>query len=176
MPYIMNCLDKTVTTQAHGKHFSWSPGQIKLIHNANLALFLSQYRGEEGLVDVPDFVMELDKFSIEYKEAIDTKKREGIEKRVQKLESIKRNLVNSLRYDHKVKGMDIDVYELASKGELEAMKELASLKAYIKQKDINTADAIRKVLGEIDGPSNSTDIGTVDTRSADTVKPAQSRK
>ena len=58
MPYIMNTLEDRVRTQAHGKWFTWNPGEIKILHNANLAVFLAQHRGEEGLAEVPDAIMD----------------------------------------------------------------------------------------------------------------------
>ena len=146
MPYIMNALDNEVKVQAHGKWFTFKPREIKNMHSPNLAMFLATNRGEDGLVDISDETMELDKKSIEYMEYIEKRRIEGIQKRVQKLEFMKQNLLSSLRYDLEVKNIKADPLTFASKGEVAAIKELVSLKEH-QQKDItNNADELRKLL------------------------------
>jgi hypothetical protein len=147
----MNALDVDVYVQAHGKPFSFKPRQIKNMHNPNLAMFLSQNRGENGLVDIADEVMELDKNSPEFLEAIEAKRKEGIEKRINKLRWIINNLESSLRYDIETKGLKIDPLSQASKGELLAYKEMATLVDAEQKQAINTADEIRKMQGVLFG-------------------------
>jgi hypothetical protein len=151
----MNSRDEKVSVQAFGNWFQFGPGQIKNVHNTNLAMFLAQNRGEDGLVDIPDEVMEMDKSSTEFKEIIEDKRKEGVNKRIQKLNSIVNNLEASLRYDVETKGLKVDPLSLASKGELNAYKELASYKDHEAREALNVADEIRKLKGQISGNGTS---------------------
>ncbi len=147
MPYIFNALQNQVSTQAHGKWFTWKPLEIKIFHNAKLSEFLYQNRSEEGLVEIQDYIMELDKTSPEYKEAIEEKRKAGVEGRIRGLDKIKNNLVNSLAMDYSVANMKGDHLALASKGELSAIKELNALRGEIEANQIRIADEVRKELG-----------------------------
>lgn len=149
MPYIMNCLQDKVTTQAHGKYFTWTPGEIKTLHNLNLAQFLAQHRGEEGLIDIPEQVMELDKNSPEFKTALAERRKEGVAKYVRKLNQVIRNLEMSLRRDYETSGQKGNFLFEASKGELAAYKELKKYKEYESQEQLNVADEIQKVRAEL---------------------------
>lgn len=151
MPYIMNALDEQVQTQAHGKWFSWKPQEIKIFHNANLSRFLSQSRGDEGLVEVPDEVMELDKNSEAYKTKLYEIRKSGIEKYVRKQNSIVRNLEISLRGDYERSGQKGNFLFEASKGELEAYKKLKKYKEFEAQEQLNVADEIQKIREELYG-------------------------
>jgi hypothetical protein len=147
MPYIMNALQNTVSTQAHGKWFTWKPLEIKTFHNEKLSEFIYQNRAEEGLVDIPEQVMELDKASPEYKEIIEERRRQGVEGRIRGLDRIKNNLVNSLAMDYSTAGLKGDHLAIASKGELAAIKELNSLRGEVEANQLRVADEVRKELG-----------------------------
>lgn len=155
MPYIMNALDEKVTTQAHGKYFTWAPQEIKMLHSLNLAQFLSQHRGEEGLVEVPEALMELPKNTKEYSDGILAKRKEGIEKYVRKQNSIIRNLEISLRRDYETSGQKGNFLFEASKGELEAYKNLKKYKEFESSEQLNVADEIQKIRGELYGDGES---------------------
>lgn len=155
MPYIMNALNEPVTTQAHGKWFTFKPQEIKVMHNPKLVEFLAQYRGEEGLVEVPEDVMELDKNSTDYKAKIYDIRRVGIQKFVQKQNSIVRNLEISLRGDYERSGRKGNFLFEASKGELEAYKKLKNYREFEAKEQLNIADEIQKLRGELYGEGES---------------------
>lgn len=144
MPYIMNSLNESVSTQAHGKWFSWKPMEIKSLHSVHLVEFLSQKRGEDGLVEIPEDIMELDRTGSTFKVAIAEKRKEGIAKRVAKLNSTIRNLEMSLRRDYEVSGQKGNYNFEASAGELSAYKELAKYREFEQQEKLNIADEIQK--------------------------------
>ncbi len=156
MPYIMNALEDKVTTMAHGKYFTFNPSEIKQIHNLNLANFFSQYRGEDGLVEVRDEVMELDKNSPEFKAAIYECRKQGIAKFVQKQNYIIRNLEMSLRRDYETSGQKGNFLFEASKGELAAYKNLKKYKEFEATEQLNTADEIAKIREELYGTKDET--------------------
>lgn len=156
MPYIMNALNESVMTQAHGKWFTWKPLEIKLLHNAHLASFLSQHRGEEGLIEVQDQIMEMDKASEEYKQALYECRRAGIEKYLKKQNWIVRNLEMSLRRDYETSGQKGNFLFEASKGELQAYKNLKKYKEFEASEHLNTADEIQKIREELYGSGKTT--------------------
>ncbi len=151
MPYIMNSLDEEVKTRAHGNVFTWKPKEIKLLHNVKLAEFLAMNRGEEGLVQIQDSVMELDKNSQEYKHAINEARTDGIKKYVAKQNYVIRNLEMSLRRDYETSGQKGNFLFEASKGELAAYKNLKKYKDIEAQEQMNVADEIQKVRAELYG-------------------------
>lgn len=155
MPYVMNSLNEDVTTQAHGKYFSWKPQEIKLLHNVKLAEFLTQRRGEEGLVEVPEQMMEMDKNSSEFKVAIYQKRKEGIEKFLKKQNWIVRNLEISMRGDYERSGQKGNFLFEASPGELAAYKKLKAYKEFEASENLNTADEIQKIRNELYGDKES---------------------
>ncbi len=155
MPYIFNALNNSVSTQAHGKWFSWKPLEIKMLHNEKLSEFIYQNRSEEGLVEVQDYIMELDKASTEYKELIEEKRKVGIENRIKGLDRVKNNLLNSLAMDYALANIKGDPLAIASKGELAAIKELNALRGEVAENQMRIADEVRKELG-IDASGSST--------------------
>lgn len=154
MAYIMNALETPINTQAHGKWFQWKPRQIKEIQNHDLAMFFTQNRGEEGLVGVSDQIMELPENDPARLEYLEDRRKEGIEKRISKLDSIMRNLTESLKYDLEAKGMaNVNPLAFASKGELAAIKERASLQQYEQSRQLNVIEEVKKQLEIINGVS-----------------------
>lgn len=147
----MNTLNEAVSTQAHGKWFSWKPQEIKVIHSKNLVEFLAQKRGEEGLVEIPEETMELDKNGSEYKVKIANLRKEGISKYVQKQNSIIRNLEMSLRRDYETSGQKGNYNFEASAGELQAYKNLKKYKEFEEQEHLNIADEIQKAREDLYG-------------------------
>lgn len=183
MPFVMNALATPINTQAHGKWFAWKPGQIKEIQNNDLAMFLTQNRGEEGLVGIDDHMMELDKSDPEnlakFNEYIEDRRKEGVQKRINKLDSIIRNLEQSLRFDLESKNIKSDPLSFASKGELQAYKERASLMEFERKNVLNVGDEIRKLKAQmdgevVDGNVSSPQPGKTSSGRPDNVKPAKS--
>lgn len=175
MAYVMNCLDKQVSTQAQGKWFTFKPREIKMFYVPELARFMGQMRGEEGLVEIPDHIMELEKDNPERIQYLEDKRREGVNARVKRLEWQKHNLMSSLKLDLEVKGLKVDPLILASKGDVEAIKELNTLRGEISKQELSNAELIRKELG-LDGNTGSTQSGQTTERRADSAQPTQTRK
>lgn len=151
MPYIMNSLDEDVKTQAHGKWFTWKAQEIKIMHNENLARFIAQHRGEEGLIEIPDVIMEMDKTGLDYKQAIYEKRTEGVKKFLAKQNFIVRNLEMSLRRDYETSGQKGSFLFEASKGELAAYKQLKKYKEFEQEQRLNVADEIQKLRDDLYG-------------------------
>jgi hypothetical protein len=147
----MNALDTPVKAQVHGKYFTFTPNEIKMFHNEKVAEFLAQYRGEDGLVQISDETMELDKKSEEYKKAILDKRTEGIKKFVQKQNWIIRNLEMSLRRDYETSGQKGNYQFEASSGELAAYKNIKKYREFEQDQKLNIADEISKLREEIYG-------------------------
>ena len=154
MPYIMNSLEDEVKTQAHGKYFTWKPKEIKTIHSVNLSRFLAQNRGDIGLMEVPDALMELDKNSVEFKTAIADIRKEGIRKFIQKQNYIVRNLEMSLRRDYELSGQKGNFLFEASPGELAAYKNLKKYQEVEAQESMNVADEIQKIRKDLYGETS----------------------
>lgn len=171
--YIMNALDKDVSTQVHGKWFSFKPRQIKLFANKDIAEFMAMNRGEEGLVDIPEEIMELPAADPERVKVVEEKRFEGVQKRVRKLDMIKENLLTSLRYDVELKGIKADPLTFASKGELLAIRELKTLSGEVDRHQANVADEIRKELGLDVATSSSANIGANPTGHTSTPRPTK---
>ncbi len=156
MPYIMNCLPTPVSVKAFGNWHSFSAGQIKLIHNESVAMFLHEKRGEDGLVNISDEEMEWkNEKPAEFKAAIEAKRTEGIQKRLIKLEMIKANLLSSLPGDMKKSGDTSDHLLQASKGEKEALKELKVLREIAAASGASDIDEIRKLAQELTGADSN---------------------
>lgn len=176
MPYIMNSLNEEVKVQAHGQWFTFKPEEIKTIHKNSLAQFFSQYRGEDGLVEVSEQVMELDKKSDEYKAAIYEVRKSGIARYVAKQNFIIRNLEMSLRRDYETSGQKGNFLFEASKGELAAYKNLKKYKEFEATEQLNVADEIQKVREELYGSSSSTKSGETNQGRPSPLEPAKSGK
>jgi len=172
----MNCLDTPVSTQAQGKWFSFKPREIKLFYQPEVARFMGQMRGDEGLVEIPDQIMELEKDDASRIQFLEERRKEGITKRVSKLEWQKYNLLASLKLDLEVKGMKVDPVVIASKGDLAALKELNALHGEIKKQEINMAEAIRKELGLDVNHTGSTESGKNDSGHPHSTQPAKAGK
>lgn len=151
MPYIMNALPTPVNVKAFGNWYSFTPGQIKLIHNENVAFFLMEKRGEDGLVGISEGEMEWKTENPEaHRQAIETKRIEGINKRLEKLEWVKQNLMSSLSKDLKQTNNSTEALVFASKGEKEALKELKSLRAEAAKVEGGGIEDLKKLVQELD--------------------------
>lgn len=172
MPYVMNCLPTQVSVQVTGKWFTFKPKEIKVFHSPDIARFIGQAKGEEGLVEIGDDVMELEKTDPARLSYIADKQREGVNKRIAKLEWQKHNLLASLRLDLETKGLKVDPLVIASKGDVAAIKELNALTQGAAQNEASNADILRKELG-LDGTADNTHSGAANTGRTGTFKPTQ---
>lgn len=182
MPYVMNCLDTAVSTQAQGKWFSFKPREIKMFYQPEIARFMGQMRGEEGLVEIPDNIAELRLSEdpaqrSEYTEYIEHKRREGVQARIKKLEWQRHNLLTSLKFDIEAKGMKMDPLILATKGDLSSLRELNVLNGEVIRAQESVAEQVRKELGlEPSVAVNSTESRETNTRRESPSQPAKAGK
>lgn len=137
MALIYNPLDKRVSVQVVGSWFDFGPGQVKLIHNDNVAHLMVTNKAGEGLVAVPDVVLE-QPGSEEAKAAKAEARKIGVKNRISHLKGIIYNLEVSLQKDLDMKNLKTDPTVFASDGELSAYRELATYK-----KDIQSAENAR---------------------------------
>lgn len=160
MPYLMNCLSHPITVQARGSWFSFTPEQIKMIHDPVLAHILVTKKASEGIVEVPEALMEsrLEKPE-EFKAEIEELRKKGVAVRIQKLEGVISNLEISLRRDLEMKNIKADPLNFASKGEESAYAELSELKSNHRNKLETPADRIRKIKEQMNGPANVSHSG-----------------
>lgn len=148
----MNALDNQVSTQAQGKWFTFKPREIKMFYQPEIARFMGQMRGEEGLVEIEDSMMEK-KLSDnpadreDFQNYIEQKRREGVAARIKKLEWIKHNLLTSLKFDIEAKGMKMDPLTIATKADRDHLRELKKLAGQEALEQENIAEDIRKELG-----------------------------
>lgn len=188
MPFIMNALNTPIHTQAQGKWFKWAPLQIKDIQNPHLALFFETNRATEGLIGIPEHIMvdpetgePRDKKSKEFRDFIEERRREGVQKRIQFLDFIINNLEVSLRRDLEASNIKAPPYTFASKGELAAYKERAALAETERANTMTPGDEILRIKAEMEGTAvngNITDTkpGADASGRANTVKPTASGK
>lgn len=177
----MNALEVPVRIQAHGNWFSWKPLQIKEIQNNELAMFITEKRGEDGLVGIADTMMELDNNTQEFKDFIEDRRKEGVRKRIQKLDWVINNLETSLRYDLETKNIKADPLAFASSGEVAAYKERLTLTEGERKDSLNKADEIRKLKAQISGEAvngsgSSTHPGAYNPGHTSSVESAKGRK
>lgn len=134
--YILNATDKEVHTKAFGNHFTFKSGEVKRM-SENMGSFIAEQKGYLGLVSVPEslsdhnIVVHEDK-TMRYRETPEgqallvSRKQAGIDKRVAFLTGQVHNLKVSIAEDLAGQEMKIDPFLLATKGDEEAMEELAS--------------------------------------------------
>lgn len=182
MPYILNALPTPVNTQAQGTWLAWKAGEIKTIHNENKAAFFEEKRAEEGLVRIPEEIMELEKTDPARIAFIQEKTLQGISKRIQYLDTVIRNQEVFLKQDFERHNMKVDPLSIADKKLVAVYKERAALAAYEKKNTFSAADEIRKIKAEMEGPvvenGNIADSkpGTNSEGRSSTAKPAASGK
>lgn len=125
--YILNALDKDVHTKVFGNHFTFKAGQVKRMRG-EIGDFIAKERGYLGLVAVSDKFDDPEYKTTEAGQAeLEAKKREGKEKRAQHLQWQVHNLQVSLRQDLDNANIKADTLSFATKGDLDAMDELATL-------------------------------------------------
>jgi hypothetical protein len=132
---IYNTTNKEVHAVAFGNHFNIPAGKIKSF-NDDIGDFLAKNKRYLGLVALPETFDDMEyRASDEGKASLEEYRKQGIAHRVQYLESIKYNLLVSLKKDLDVADMKVDPKVFASPGEMAAMQELLEIKA--KHEDAN---------------------------------------
>ncbi len=122
--YVYNALNKAVTVQAFGNYFTFKPQQIKLMRG-EIGEFIIKEKAYLGLVGLSqEFEDPEYKQSEAGQAALEEKRQEGVNRRIQALQAQVHNLTHSLAQDLNQAEMKIDVLTQATKGDLAAMEEL----------------------------------------------------
>ena len=153
--FVMNALNKEVSVKAFGNYFTFKAMQVKRMR-PEIGLWLVQQKGYLGLVDIPaEFEDPEFKDSEEGKAILESKRREGLEKRIQALRSQVNNLQVALAYDLQVADMKADINVFATDGDINAMDELISLQREQKDPNKEKAEAARVKLRQLQSAMNA---------------------
>lgn len=129
---IYNATDQEQHVVAFGNHFNLKAQQIKSF-NDDIGDFLAKMRRDFGLVSLPEEFEDMEyRNSDEGKAKLAEYRRQGINNRVRYLETIKYNLLVSMKKDLDMAELKIDPKVYASAGEEAALQELLNLQ-YKKQ-------------------------------------------
>lgn len=149
MPLIMNTTNEVQKVKAFGNWFEFKPKQIKPMRE-EIADFISQDRGYQGMVLLPDSFEDLDyRQSEEGKSKLKELEKQGISTYVTHLRSIVYNNQQSLRQDLAQAEMNIDPATLASDGELEAMRLVAQYQSKKDDEDQKKVDEVKELMRKI---------------------------
>jgi hypothetical protein len=153
--FILNCLDKNVHAVAFGNHFNLKPKQIKRFRG-EIGQFLDGTKGYLGLIAVSDAFEDPQYITTdEGKSELESKTKEGINRRAQYLMSIVNNLQTSLRGDMDAADIKASTESQATAGELEAMDELLSYQRKQEDESKLRAEAVRVRLRQVNAAQNS---------------------
>jgi hypothetical protein len=149
MPFVMNASSKEQTVQAHGAYFTFTSGQIKEMSDSKV-YFLSSNKAYLGFVAVPEEFSDPDyKNTAEGKAKLEALRAQGVANRIQHLEWLKNNELNSLRKDMDKANIKSDVAsEMTNESTAALTSALEELKGYqVKKTDIvkERADKIREL-------------------------------
>lgn len=163
MPFIMNALDKKVAVRAYGQWFEFAPGAVKSIHNPAIAFKMATDLAYEGLVEVPDEVIENPTAPESVQKRAELKT-QGIRNRITALKKIINNLEVSLKKDLDMANLKMDPRTLASDGEIEAYKELATLAKFEREQELDRVKVIEELTEKINGATAfKSDVRTPDS-------------
>ena len=155
MPYVMNALDTKVSVKAFGNYYEFAPGVPKLIHNDNIAHFLVTERSKDGIVGIPEEVMEMDRKSPEFLAEIAKARKVGKTNRINEVKKVIANLEVSLRRDLEQANIKADPNTWASEGEVKAYEELATLAKDASETEVSRADRIKALKEQLSGSTNN---------------------
>ena len=152
---ILNALDKDVHAVAFGNHFTLRAGQLKTFRG-EIGQFLDSNKGYLGLIAVSDRFADPEyKNTEEGKAELEQRRMEGINRRVQHLQTVVNNLQISVRKDLDSKNIKAGVEVMATDGELSAMDELLVYQRQQKDKGKERSEAARVRLRQISAAQNA---------------------
>ena len=143
--FVLNSLNKEVSTQAFGNWFTFKPGQMKRMRR-EIGDFLIRERRGLGLIFVSEKLYEDKEYasSEEGKAELEARTQEGINNRVAQLNSQVSNL-KSLQRDLEQKNMKVDPLSMATDGDLSAMEELHAFQVRTSDSDKKRLERVRKL-------------------------------
>lgn len=151
MALVMNASSQEQSVRVHGSWFTFTPGQIKDMHEDKV-YFLSSNCAYLGFVSLPETLADLEfRSSEEGKTIIQKAKETGIANRIQHLEELKRNELVSLQRDIDKSNMKYDARLEMASGMVKNLEELAGYKSRsqdAKQQQLDRVKEIEKLLGE----------------------------
>lgn len=152
MKYVMNCLDEDQTVIVGGKHFAFKARQVKQFYQDQFADFILREKADAGFVEIPSIVGEDDNSStpVTDKEALDAKRKDGIEAYCRRLRQLIYNCQVSLQRDLDIKGIKIDYKALASDGDLRNMEKLAKYQGKKEDADQLKVDRIKQLEKQLE--------------------------
>lgn len=149
MGYILNASEREQSFKVFGNHFSLKPGQTKHFGDS-ISHFMATDKAYLGLVSLPEeFSDPSFKDSEEGKQIFESAKKAGIDARCKHLREIVYNLEVSLKKDLEQKNLQMDSKVLASDGDVEVYKELASYKRKEADEGVKRATTLAKLSEEI---------------------------
>lgn len=154
MPFVMNASSKEQTVQAHGAYFTFTSGQIKEMSDSKV-YFLSSAKAYLGFVAVPEEFSDLEyRNSAEGKQKLEELRAKGVANRIQHLEWLKNNELQSLRKDMDKANIKAETAsEMTTESTNALTSALEELKGYQTKKiDIvkERADKIRELEAALD--------------------------
>lgn len=150
---IYNASIREQSIKVYGNWFTFAPGKWKFVSD-NIGHAIVLDRKDYGLVALPDKFAEDPSYaeSEEGAAVLKEKEEEGRQNRITHLNRMKYNLDVSLRQDLSQKNIKADPYAFASKGEVDALKELAEYhrakKDQSRKKAAEVADLVEKTYEE----------------------------
>jgi hypothetical protein len=157
VPLIMNCLDKPQQVCVGGNYFAFKAGQIREIHNQDIANHIARSCAWQGMVAVGDGGVDPESGeefhgmawtqTEEGKAEVAAKKEQGIDNYCNHLREIAGNL-NSIRQDMARKNIQGEPYAFLGRnsGELKALEELA----YYQKKGQDSGEAEVKRIKQLE--------------------------
>lgn len=147
MAVVFNPTSEVVKVQAFGNHFTFNPGQMKVMQD-DIAQFLSIDKAYLGFVTLPEAVLE-DKTAPESVRLIEEAKTMGVNNRINHLKRIISNLEVGLRRDLEMSNIKTDPVKYATEGELAAYRELAKYKTAQEDAGLKRAAEIEELKKSI---------------------------
>ena len=143
--FVLNSLNKEVSTQAFGNWFTFKPGQMKRMRR-EIGDFLIRERRGLGLVFVSERLYEDKEYasSEEGKAELEQCTQAGINNRIAQLNSQVNNL-KSLQRDLEQKNIKADPLSYATEGDLSAMEELHAFQVRSNDADKKRLERVKKL-------------------------------
>ena len=152
---ILNSLDQEVSVKAFGNYFTFKANQVKRMR-PEIGTWIEQQKGYMGLVSIPEQFDEPEfKETEEGKAILESKKKEGLEKRIRFLQSQVNNLQLSLAYDLATADIKAPIETFATDGDLSAMEELLTLQRSQNDETKKKSESARIKLRQLASAQNA---------------------
>jgi hypothetical protein len=150
MPLVMNASSQEQQVRVHGAWFTFSPGQIKDMHEDKV-FFLTSTCSYLGFVGLPESLSDIDfKNSEAGQKLLAEAKQKGIANRVAFLESLKRNEIVSLQRDLDKANQKYDARLEMDPAMLPQLEELATYKIKKQDEAQKKLDRIKEIEAQLE--------------------------